>query len=183
MKAGRIIRTFSAKDGREVVLRTPTWNDLDDLMAMINSLVEEGADILIDEKVSRDEEIDWLSKALARLERDEVFYLVAQVSGKAIGNSEIGRKTSGHDKHVGTLGIVISNGCRNLGIGTEMIKTLIEQAHAMNLKLLTLSVYATNERARHVYQKLGFVETGRIPKKFFKEGKYLDEITMAKALE
>jgi RimJ/RimL family protein N-acetyltransferase len=51
------------------------------------------------------------------------------------------------------------------------------------LKLLTLSVYATNERAKHVYQKLGFVETGRIPKKFFKEGKYVDEITMAEALE
>ena len=183
MKAGRIIRTFSARDGQEVVLRTLTWNDLDDLMAMINSLVEERADILIDEKVSRDEEIDWLSRALARLERDEVFYLAAEVSGKVVGNSEIGRKTSGHDKHVGTLGIVISNGYRNLGIGTEMIKTLIEQAHAMNLKLLTLSVYATNERARHVYQKLGFADTGRIPKKFFKEGRYVDETTMARALD
>ena len=60
---------------------------------------------------------------------------------------------------------------------------MIEQARAVGLKLLTLSVYATNERARHVYQKLGFVETGRIPKKFFKDGKYVDEITMAKVLE
>jgi RimJ/RimL family protein N-acetyltransferase len=63
------------------------------------------------------------------------------------------------------------------------MKSLIEQARAVGLKLLTLSVYATNERAKHVYQKLGFVETGRIPKKFFKEGKYVDEITMAEALE
>ena len=60
MKPGKVIRTFSAKDGREIVLRTPTWNDIDDLMAMINSLVEERADILIDEKVSRDQEVDWL---------------------------------------------------------------------------------------------------------------------------
>jgi ribosomal protein S18 acetylase RimI-like enzyme len=64
-----------------------------------------------------------------------------------------------------------------------MMKTLIEQARAMGLKLLTLCAYATNERAKHVYQKLGFVETGRIPNKYFKEGKYADEITMAKALE
>jgi hypothetical protein len=69
MRPGRIIRTLSAKDGREVILRTPTWNDLDDLLALINSLVEERADILIDEKLSRDEEIDWLSKTLARLRR------------------------------------------------------------------------------------------------------------------
>jgi RimJ/RimL family protein N-acetyltransferase len=63
------------------------------------------------------------------------------------------------------------------------MKSLIEQARAVGLKLLTLSVYATNERAKHVYQKLGFVETGRIPKKFFKEGEYVDEITMVEALE
>jgi RimJ/RimL family protein N-acetyltransferase len=183
MKPGKVIRTFSAKDGREIILRTPTWNDLDDLMTMINSLVEERADILIDEKVTRDQEIEWLSKALARLEKAETFYMVAQVEDKVIANSEIGKKTSGHDRHVGTLGIAIRNGYRNLGIGTEMLKTLIEQARAMNLKLLTLSVYATNQHAHHVYQSAGFVDTGRIPKKFFKDGQFIDEIVMAKVLE
>ena len=63
------------------------------------------------------------------------------------------------------------------------MKTLIEQAHAMSLKLLTLSVYATNRHAHHVYQSAGFVDTGRIPKKFFKDGKFIDEIVMAKVLE
>jgi ribosomal protein S18 acetylase RimI-like enzyme len=183
MKPGKVIRTFSSKDGREILLRTPTWSDLDDLMAMINSLVEERADILIDEKVSRNQEIDWLSKALARLEKDEAFYLVAQVEDKVVGNSELGRKTSGHDKHVGTLGIAIRNGYRDLGLGTEMMKTLIEQARAMNLKLLTLSVYATNEHAHHVYQSVGFVDVGRIPKKFLKDEQSIDEIVMAKSLE
>jgi RimJ/RimL family protein N-acetyltransferase len=183
MKPGKVIRTFSAKDGREIVLRTPMWSDLDDLMAMINSLVEERADILIDEKVSRDQEIDWFSRALARLEKDEAFYMVAQVGGKVVGNSEVARKTSGHDRHVGSLGIVIRNGYRNLGIGTEMMKTLIEQARAMNLKLLTLGVYATNKHAHHVYQSVGFVDAGRIPKKFFKDGQFIDEIVMAKVLE
>lgn len=183
MKAGRTIRTFSVKDGREVDLRTPTWNDLDDLLALINSLVEERADILIDEKLSRGEEIDWLSTTLARLEKDETFHLVAEVNRKVVGSADFGRKTRGYDKHVGMLGIVIGNGYRDLGIGTEMMKTLIEHARAVGLKLLTLSVYATNGRAKHLYQKLGFVETGRIPKKFLKEGKYVDEITMAKALD
>jgi len=48
---------------------------------------------------------------------------------------------------------------------------------------LTLSVYATNRHAHHVYQSAGFVDTGRIPKKFFKDGKFIDEIVMAKVLE
>jgi len=183
MKPGTVIQKFTATDGREVVLRTPTWNDLDDLLDFINSLVEERAGILMDEKVSREDESDWLSKALARLEKDETFYLVAEVNGKVVGNSEVSRKAKGYDRHAGTIGIAIRDGFRGLGIGTEMIKTLIERARAMDLKVLMLSAFATNERARHVYQEAGFAETGRIPKKFFKEGKYIDEILMVKVLE
>jgi hypothetical protein len=61
MKAGEVIRRLSARDGRKVVLRTIRWEDLDDLLEMINSLVEEKADIVRAEKVSRTEEIDWLA--------------------------------------------------------------------------------------------------------------------------
>jgi len=50
MKAGTIIREFVAKDGREVTLRAPRWDDLDDMLEFINSLVEEGADIMINTK-------------------------------------------------------------------------------------------------------------------------------------
>jgi len=41
MKASKIIHCFTAKDGREVILRTPKWEDIDDLMEVINSAIEE----------------------------------------------------------------------------------------------------------------------------------------------
>jgi RimJ/RimL family protein N-acetyltransferase len=183
MKAGEVICRLSARDCRKVVLRTIRWEDLDDLLEMINSLVEEKADIVRTEKVSRTEEIDWLAKALSRLEEDEVFYLVAEVDGKVVANSEIGRGYSSCDRHVGGIGIAIRDGFRDVGIGTEMMRTLIRQARAMGLKVLKLSAFENNERAIHVYEKVGFVQTGRIPRKFFKEGKYVDEIIMALLLE
>jgi len=105
MKAGEVICRLSARDGRKVVLRTIRWEDLDDLLEMINSLVEEKADIVRAEKVSRTEEIDWLARAFSRLEKDEVFYLVAEVDGKVVANSEIGRGYSSYDRHVGGIGI------------------------------------------------------------------------------
>jgi hypothetical protein len=46
MKAGRIIHRFTAKDGREVILRTPRWEDLDELLGYINSLAEEDLEVL-----------------------------------------------------------------------------------------------------------------------------------------
>jgi L-amino acid N-acyltransferase YncA len=182
MKSEKIVQSFFAKDGRKVVLRTPKWEDLDDFLEIINSLVEERADILRTERVSKEEEIDFLSRVLSRLEKDEMFYLVAEVDGKVVAVSEISKR-GGYEKHVGVIGIAIRNGFRDLGIGTEIMKTLVEQAQKMGLKVLTLSAFATNKPAIHVYEKVGFVQTGTIPKKHFKEGKYIDEIILTKVLE
>jgi RimJ/RimL family protein N-acetyltransferase len=182
MKSGKIVRSFFAKDGRKVVLRTPKWEDLDDFLELINLLVEERADILKTERVSKEEEIDFLSKVLSRLEKDEMFYLVAELDGKVVAVSEISKR-GGYEKHVGVIGIAIRNGFRDLGIGTGITKTLVEQAQKMGLKVLTLSAFATNKPAIHVYEKIGFVQTGTIPKKHFKEGKYIDEIILTKVLE
>ena len=165
-----------------MVLRMPKWEDLDDFLELINSLVEERADILRSEKVSREEEIDFMTSVLSRLEKDEIFYLVAEVGSKVVAVSEV-NKRSGYESHVGVIGIIIKRDFRDLGIGTEMMTTLEMQARRMNLKVLELSAFATNDRAIHVYEKAGFVQTGSVPNKFFKDGKYIDEIIMTKVLE
>jgi hypothetical protein len=41
-------------------LRTPWWKDLDDLLELVISLVEEGTEMGRYRKASEDEEIDWL---------------------------------------------------------------------------------------------------------------------------
>ena len=181
MKAGKVIKTFTATDGREVILRTPRWEDLDDLVELVNSLVEEGADVSMTQKVSRDEEADWLGRTLANLEKGNKFYLVAEVNGCVIAGSEVSKK-SGYSSHVGELGIIIKKGFRDVGIGTEMLKSLIARAKSIGLEILTLKVYSSNARAHHVYEKLGFQEAGRIPNGLFKSGKYLDNIIMVRRL-
>ena len=82
MRTGKILHRFTTKNERKVILRTPRWEDLDDLMELINSLVEEKADIEIDTKKTRDEEVDWLSKAIAQLEKGNALSMVAEVEGK-----------------------------------------------------------------------------------------------------
>jgi RimJ/RimL family protein N-acetyltransferase len=183
MQSGRIIHKFYAKDRREVILRTLKWEDLDDLLEMINSLVDEKADIVRAENVSRAEEIDWLTRALSRLENEEILYIVAEVDGKVVANSEISMRQGGYDKHVGGVGIAIRDGYRDLGIGTQMMKMLIEEARRIRLKVLTLSAFESNKRAIHVYEKVGFVQTGRIPHKFLREGEFADEVIMTLLLE
>jgi RimJ/RimL family protein N-acetyltransferase len=182
MKSGKFVRRYSLGNKREVILRTPRWEDLDDFLDLINSLVKERVEISRTELVSKEEEIDFLARMLSRLEKDELFFLIAEVDGKVVASSEIDRRT-GYEGHVGVIGLAIKSGFRDLGIGTEMMMTLVKQAEKMGLKVLTLTAFASNSRAIHVYEKVGFVQTGRIPKKHFKDGKYIDEIIMTKLLE
>jgi len=181
LKPGQILRRFKAREGREVALRAPQWKDLDDLLDFINSLVEEEADICRDKKATREEEADWLGRYLADIEKGVTIGVVAESEGRVVANSEVKRR-SGLMSHVGYLGIAIKAGYRDMGIGTEMMETLIEGSRKMGLKVLILEVFASNKRARHVYEKVGFQENGRIPKGIYKKGQYIDLIRMTMPL-
>jgi len=170
-------RTFKAEDGRTVVLRSVKWDDLDELIGFINSLVEEGADILRTEKVTRSEEAEWLGKRLTRIENGELIDVVAEVDGRVIANSEV-EKRSDLMSHVGCMGIGIKSGYRGIGIGTKIMEELIDESKKAGLKILILDHFATNKTARQLYEKMGFKETGKTPKAIYKNGKYIDLIHM-----
>lgn len=182
MRAGKTVKRFTAKDGRRVILRTPKWEDLDELLELINSLVDEGAEISKNKKATREEEINWLASLITRVEKSETSFLVADVGGKVVASSDVNPRT-GYESHVGSIGIVIKQGYRDVGIGTEIMRTQIDLAKKTGLKVLTLTVFASNERAIHVYKKTGFIQTGKIPRKHFKDGIYIDEVIMTNLLE
>ncbi len=181
MRSGVVVAEFSVKDGRKVVLRTPRWEDLDGLFELINSLVAEKAQIVVSDRVSRENEAGWLADLLVRLEKDEVFFLVAEVEGRVVASSDlhVGR---GSEVRAGSVGIVVKRGFRGLGIGMRMMRAIIEVARKRGLRVLVLSVFATNRRAKHVYERVGFVECGRVPGKHFHRGRFVDEIIMALSL-
>jgi len=178
LKVGKIIRKFVAEDGRNIIFRTPKWEDLDDFVDLINSLVDEKADIYVTEKVTREEEAKWLQEVIAHLERDEDFFLVAEIEKKAVALAEFKIKGGDNEHPVGAIGIIVKKDYRNLGIGTEILKTLLEQAVFFGLQKMTINVFATNKRAIHVYKKVGFIETGIIPERHFRQGKIIDEIIL-----
>ncbi len=166
-------RGFTAKDGRKVTLRSLRWEDLGDLLDFINSLVDEGTDILRTERVTRKEEVEWLGRRLAQIENGELIGIVAEVDGKVIGNSEVGKR-GGPMSHVGDVGIGIRSGYRGVGIGAELMRALIDESMKVGLKILVLDHFATNKTAKRLYKKMGFKDAGMIPRGIYKNGKYID---------
>jgi RimJ/RimL family protein N-acetyltransferase len=61
-----------------------------------------------------------------------------------------------------TLGIIIRSDCVGKGYGTDTVETVLGYAFdVLDLRRVLLDVAADNDRARHVYDKLGFVPVGQ----------------------
>ncbi len=177
MTPGRIIKTFTSKRGNPVVIRYPKWEDLDAMTTFANELVDEDTFVALNKHITREEEAKWLGETLAAIETGKKIQLVAEVSGTFAGNCEIRI----HDKrqtHVGDVGIALAKDYRDEGIGAELLPTLIDEGKKAGLTLLTLHCFETNDRALHLYEKLGFARAGLVPGMYAYKGSFVGEITL-----
>lgn len=110
----------------------------------------------------------------------EVTYATAEFAverlsdGVLIGGAGLGTDPPEHRS--ATLGIALGDkSCWDGGYGTDTMRTLCRFGfEMMNLHRIQLDVFAGNDRARHVYEKVGFQVEGCRRQAFFKHGRYLD---------
>ncbi len=178
MKPGEIIKTFITKKGSQVLIRRLKWEDLDSLLAYVNALVAEDTYVQMSGRaVTREEELHYLTDSLIKMEQNQKIHLIVEVNGKFAGSAEI-RRHERRQSHMGDIGISIVKPHREEGIGTVLFETLIAEGRKLGLTLLTLTCFANNQRAIHVYEKLGFQRAGLIPKAFKYKDNYVDELIM-----
>jgi RimJ/RimL family protein N-acetyltransferase len=118
---------------------------------------------------------------------DNSVFLVAETAeGRIVGICNAGGGKRRALRHAVTIGISVHRQFRNRGVGTALLLELINWARSTGVvKRIELSVYARNERAIHVYEKLGFVQEGRRRKaaRDRQTGEFIDDLIMALLLE
>ena len=122
---------------------------------------------------------------LGRLLEDEgSVMMLALVDGKVAGNASInGLGNKRKILHRCSLAIALKKEFWNLGIGRAMIEYLTELAKKLGYEQIDLEVVDGNVNAKHLYEKCGFVESGkRIRALKYDNGTYRDEIFMSKIL-
>jgi putative acetyltransferase len=82
-------------------------------------------------------------------------------------------------KHKAELGLTIHDDFQKMGIGTALLKNIISVARAKKLKKIHLNVSAENDRAIHLYKKVGFVIEGTLHKASYVNRRYHDEYRRA----
>ena len=174
-----VYKTVELTDQRRATLDWLRKEDILEVMEILNEVIKEGRYLFMNSEMTDiEQELQWFERAT----KEGMCYLVARVDGKVVGGASIHPKSDKH-AHIASYGIFISKNSRNLGLGTILTRELVEIAKKRGFEILQLSVYATNERAFHVYKKCGFKEAGRLTNGIkFLDGTYADEILMELSL-
>jgi RimJ/RimL family protein N-acetyltransferase len=146
---------FVAKDRSMITLREPKMSDAKALLNFINDLVEEGAPILRDKKVTLAEERAWLRNQMKAIRDGEVIMLIAEKNGEVIATCEV-KKRRYKMAHIANFGIAIRRKYRRMGIGEAISREVLRRAKRSKIEIIKLSVFKDNEPAKALYRKLGF---------------------------
>lgn len=160
--------------------RTYTPVDADTLVALINAIMAEEVWFTTETFVSTPQ---WEQVLSRPADCTDHLLLVAELDNEIIGWCQLFPLVFGNRaRHVVELGIGVANEWRDQGVGTVLIEAAMEWARQQGYEKIVLSVFSTNTRAIHVYDKCGFVRTGIRYKQFKVRGKYLDEFLMERFL-
>jgi ribosomal protein S18 acetylase RimI-like enzyme len=108
--------------------------------------------------------------------------LVAELDGRVVGYGKINHPTelpaSAHVWYVS--GLAVDPQFEGRGVGRALTQALIELARERGGRRMTLRVFAPNERARRLYERLGFETEGILRGEFMVgDGEYVDDVFMA----
>lgn len=178
-------RIITLKDGRSCILRPTHPDDAAEMIDYMKQTAKETRFVLrTPEEVTFTLEQE--QNILASLLEDQgSVMMLAEVDGQVAGNCSIsGMGFKSRIRHRCSLAIALKKDFWNLGIGTAMIAYLTELAIQIGFEQMELDVVSDNERGIKLYEKCGFVKTGKHLKALkYDDDNYADEIIMIKFLQ
>lgn len=153
-----------------IVIKEYNVDNLNDMIQIWNEVVEEGIAF---------PQMDFLT-----LETGNAFFKsqtccsVAEdvESGKIYGLYILHPNNVGRCGHICNASYAVSSESRGLRIGEKLVKDSLVKGKQHGFKIMQFNaVVSTNTHARHLYERLGFIQLGTIPKGFhMKDGHFED---------
>lgn len=182
---GKIVFKGKSPKGKFIEVRYPKKVDLESMRQYINVLSKERTFIRFQgEEVSKQEEEKYLSLQLERIASKLSVQLLVFCEGKLVGISSIDMKDK-IEKHLGLFGITIAKEFRGEGIGSILMKAVIDESvkNLTTLEIIILAVYGENNLAKEMYKNFGFLEYGKLTRGIKRESGYSDHVFMYKAIK
>ena len=107
--------------------------------------------------------------------------LLACAGDEVVGQLGIYVSANPRRRHVGDLGMGVRDDWQGRGVGTALLAAAIDLADRwLQLRRLELQVYADNSAGIALYVRHGFVEEGRHRDYAFRDGAYVDALSLAR---
>jgi len=152
-------------ESENIIYIKVTENLIDDYLKMVNDPEVQNKISKVKKQYSKEQEIEWIR--LKQEQKSIIFSMLEKDTNKYIGNIEIMNIIN----NIGEIGICITSDMQDKHYGTEALKKIIDYAYrTLGLDGLELNVYASNPRAIHCYENVGFIKDG--------VGKSADDIHM-----
>lgn len=169
-------------NGIDIVIRHVRRDDVERLLHYINTVSKEQTYILFQgEQMGLEEESRYVEGFITKAENHKAVKLLVFHKDEFIGLADIITKERA-ESHVGVFGIIVAKEWRKKGIGRFLMEKTIEEAqkNITGLKIITLGVFGDNPIAKKLYEKMGFIEYGLLPKGIKHKEELVDHIYMYK---
>lgn len=149
-----------------MTIRKYNPNDISQMICIWNEVVEDGIAFPQEELLDENSGADFFGQ--------QTFTAVAEEDGQVYGLYILHPNNVGRCGHIANASYAVSSGSRGKHIGEKLVLHCIEQAKQNGFRVLQFNaVVESNLSARHLYEKLGFVQLGTIPGGFrMKDGTY-----------
>ncbi len=171
------------KDGREAVMRSPLSSDAEQMLRYLKTTAGE-TDFLTRYPEECTETPEDECAFIERVNRsDTMLMIVCAVEGKLAGSCQLVWSNRIKTRHRAEVAIGLLREYWSLGIGSAMFEELIRVAREQGILQLELDYIEGNDRAKGLYEKMGFREVGVKPDAIrLKDGTMQNDISMVKKL-
>lgn len=149
-----------------MTIRNYTEKDLTAMIAIWNEVVEDGIAFPQEEPLTAESGAEFFAS--------QTYSAVAEENGKIYGLYILHPNNVGRCGHICNASYAVSSESRGKHIGELLVKDCLVQAKKCGYGVLQFNaVVESNIHARHLYERLGFVQLGTIPNGFrMKDGHF-----------
>ncbi len=140
------------KDGANILLRPMVPEDEAGLIGMFSVVSDEDMRYLRDDLRNTEVIQHWCRT----LEYSKVLPLLAMLKDRIVGQATLHFR-KGPRRHIAEVRIYLAADFRKRGLGTKMIKTLIDLARKQNVQILVAEIVTDQSQVIKAFQNLGFV--------------------------
>jgi RimJ/RimL family protein N-acetyltransferase len=160
----RYPKVFRADDGRAIVVRPATADDINPLLEFFTSLPEEDRLHLRVDVTQR----DVMRRRMMPQPHWDVVRLIGIFGDRVVAECSIARRTYGFQSHVGEVRLLVAPAFRGAGLATYLGRQLIAHAIMMDVEKLEAAMMEDDVRSVRYAERLGFEREG-VLKNFVKD--------------